>query len=61
VVISSAVFGAIHFQIYDLPALFGFGVVAALLTVRTGRLGPAVWAHVAFNLTAVVSLLAGVG
>jgi membrane protease YdiL (CAAX protease family) len=61
VVISSAVFGAIHFQIYDLPALFGFGVVAALLTVRTGRLGPAIWAHVAFNLTAVVSLLAGVG
>jgi hypothetical protein len=26
--------------------------------VRTGRLGPAIWAHVAFNLTAVVGLLA---
>jgi membrane protease YdiL (CAAX protease family) len=59
VVVSSLVFGAIHFQIYDTPALVGFGVVAALLTVRTGRLGPAIWAHVAFNLTAVVSLLAG--
>ncbi len=55
---SSLLFGVIHFQFYDLPALIAFGVVAALLTVRTGRLGPAIWAHVAFNLTAVVSLLA---
>ena len=61
VVVSSLVFGAIHVQPYDLPALVGFGLVAAVLTVRTGRLGPAIWAHVAFNLTAVVSLLAGLG
>ena len=57
---SSLLFGGIHVQPYDLPALVGFGLVAALLTVRTGRLGPAIWAHVAFNLTAVISLLAGV-
>jgi hypothetical protein len=25
--------------------------------VRTGRLGPGIWAHLAFNLTAVISLL----
>lgn len=55
---SSAVFALIHFQPYDLPALFGFGVIAAVLTVRTGRLGAAVWAHVAFNMAAVLSLLA---
>ncbi|MDQ3353147.1 MAG: CPBP family intramembrane metalloprotease [Actinomycetota bacterium] len=61
VAISSLVFGIIHFQIYDLPALLAFGLVAALLTVRTGRLGPAIWAHVAFNLTAVISLLADLG
>lgn len=61
VVTSSLLFGVIHFQVYDLPALIGFGLVAAALTVRTGRLGPAIWAHVAFNLTAVVSLLAGLG
>ena len=59
VVGSSLLFGAIHVQPYDLPALVGFGLVAALLTVRTGRLGPAIWAHVAFNLTAVISLLFG--
>jgi len=58
VVGSSFLFGLIHFQLYDLPALVGFGAIAALLTVRTGRLGPAIWAHVAFNLTAVVGLLA---
>ncbi len=61
VAVSSLIFGIIHFQVYDLPALFAFGLVAALLTVRTGRLGPAIWAHVAFNLTAVISLLAGLG
>jgi membrane protease YdiL (CAAX protease family) len=55
---SSLVFGLVHFQLYDLPALVGFGAIAALLTVRTGRLGPAIWAHVAFNITAVVGLLA---
>ncbi|MBA2438666.1 MAG: CPBP family intramembrane metalloprotease [Acidimicrobiia bacterium] len=61
VVTSSLVFGLIHFQVYDLPALIGFGLVVAVLAVRTGRLGPAIWAHVAFNLTAVISLLAGMG
>ncbi len=61
VAVSSLVFGAIHLQLYELPALVGFGLVAALMTVRTGRLGPAIWAHVAFNLTAVISLLAGLG
>ena len=55
---SSVVFGLVHFEPYDLPALIGFGAIAAVLTVRTGRLGPAIWAHVAFNLTAVVGLLA---
>jgi membrane protease YdiL (CAAX protease family) len=55
---SSVLFGLVHFQPYDLPALIGFGALAAVLTVRTGRLGPAIWAHVAFNLTAVVGLLA---
>ncbi|MGH9182714.1 MAG: lysostaphin resistance A-like protein [Acidimicrobiales bacterium] len=59
VVGSAAVFATLHLQPYDFPALFAFGVLAALLAVRTGRLGPATWAHVAFNLTAVVSLLAG--
>lgn len=57
VLASSVIFGAIHVQPYDFPALAGFGAIAALLTVRAGRLGPAVWAHLAFNMTAVAFLL----
>lgn len=56
VVASAAVFAAMHFQALQFPGLFVFGVVLALLTVFTGRLGPAIWAHVGFNGTTVVSL-----
>ena len=58
VLISSAVFALSHFQAIQLPALFVFGLVAAMLAVKTGRLGPSIWAHVGFNLTSVVVLLA---
>jgi membrane protease YdiL (CAAX protease family) len=50
-------FGAIHFQLLQFPALAAFGLVASLLTVRTRRLGPAIWAHVGFNGTTVAFLL----
>lgn len=56
---SSLVFGLVHFQLLQLPALVLFGLVAALLTVWKGRLGPAIWAHIAFNATAVAILVAG--
>jgi len=56
---SSLLFGAIHLQLLQLPALAMFGLVAALLTVKTGRLGPAIWAHVAFNGVATAVLLLG--
>lgn len=55
---TSLVFAALHFQWYDLLPLALAGLLFAILAVRAGRLGPAIWAHVAFNLTAVVSLLA---
>lgn len=57
VISSSLIFGAVHLQLLQLPALTAFGVVAALLTVWTGRLGPAIWAHVAFNGVATAVLL----
>jgi membrane protease YdiL (CAAX protease family) len=57
VVASSLVFGLAHFQPYDLIALAPAGLVFAWLATRFGRLGPAIWAHVAFNLTAVIALL----
>lgn len=56
VVISSAVFAVVHRQLLPLPGLFVFGLGAALLTVRTGRLGPAWAMHVGFNTATLVVL-----
>lgn len=56
VLVSSAWFGASHLQVIQFPALFLLGVVLATLTVRTGRLGPAIAAHVAFNSITMVLL-----
>jgi hypothetical protein len=59
-VLSSVVFGAMHLQLLELPALIAFGAAAAALTLRTGRLGTAIWAHAGFNATAVIiSLVTG--
>ena len=57
VVVSAVVFGLMHLQPIDTPALVAFGLVTGWLAARYRRLGPSVWAHVAFNATAVVSLL----
>lgn len=57
VVAPAVVFGLVHFQLFDLPALVLFGVAMGIVTLRVGRLGVAIWAHVAFNLTALLSLL----
>lgn len=62
VLLSSAAFGALHAQPGRGVALVlvtgALGVVLALVTLRAGRLGPAVVAHAAFNATTV--LLVGV-
>ena len=55
---SSAIFGVSHFELVQFPGLFLFGVVLALLAVRTGRLGASIAAHVAFNGVAVIGLAA---
>lgn len=56
--ISAAVFGASHGQLLQFPALFVFGASAGYLAHRSGRLGPAITAHVAFNMVTVLVLLA---
>jgi membrane protease YdiL (CAAX protease family) len=53
---SAAVFALLHFQALQFPGLFAFGVVLASLTLAFGRLGPAVWAHMAFNASTVAVL-----
>lgn len=57
IVVSAALFGAAHLEPLQFPALFVFGLVAAVLATRSGRLGPGIWAHVAFNAVAVVNLV----
>jgi len=57
IVISSAIFSAIHFQWLLFPALFVVGMLFAWLYERKGRLAPAIWAHVGFNVTTLFSLL----
>jgi CAAX protease family protein len=57
IVLSSLLFGLAHFQLQEFPALVVFGLVSAFLAVRTGRLGPSIWAHVAFNGITVFAVL----
>ena len=57
IVVSSVVFGLVHFQPYDTPILIGFGLVLAGLAAHYRRLGPSIWAHAAFNLAAFVTIV----
>jgi membrane protease YdiL (CAAX protease family) len=56
VVGSSVAFGGAHLQLVQLPALIAVGLVFGILRVRSGRLGPGIVAHAAFNAVAVVAL-----
>jgi uncharacterized protein len=56
--VSSVIFGAVHLQALQFPALTLIGLVLGWMTLRTGRLGPAIWAHIAFNSVATALLLA---
>ncbi len=54
--VGAAIFAVTHFLVVSVPALFVFGLLAGTLAYRTGRLGPAIWLHVGFNLTTVLVL-----
>lgn len=60
-IITALLFGASHFQPLQFPALAAFGLVLSVIAHRTGRLGRNIWAHVGFNATTVVLLLAARG
>jgi membrane protease YdiL (CAAX protease family) len=58
--VAAVLFGLAHIgstEAASLPALMLFGLVLGLLYQRTGRLGPGVVAHMAFNGLTVVSLI----
>lgn len=68
IVVTAAAFAAVHIIGLDtaniwasaavvLPPLFLFGLVLAWVTLRTGRLGPAIFLHSGWNLLAAFVLL----
>ena len=57
ILITAVVFGLSHGELLQLPALVLFGAAAGYLAHRTGRLGPGIAAHVAFNMVTVIALL----
>ena len=58
VAVSSVVFGLSHLELLPLPGLVAAGALFGYLAYRYDRLGPAIAAHVGFNLVAVGTLLA---
>lgn len=56
VTISALVFAAVHLEPLLIPGLFLFGVLAAVLALRSGRLGPAWAMHIGFNVAGLVGL-----
>lgn len=59
IAMSATIFAATHLQFLQFPALLLVGVVHAMLMARTGRIGTAIWSHVAFNGVTVYVLLTG--
>ncbi|HMJ78797.1 MAG TPA: CPBP family intramembrane glutamic endopeptidase [Iamia sp.] len=56
-VLTAILFGVIHFQVLQAPALVVFGLLLGVLARRSGRLGSSIVTHMAFNATTVVSLV----
>lgn len=56
--IASAVwFTLVHANPIEFPGLFAFGIVLGICFMKTKRLGMSVWAHVAFNATALLFVI----
>ncbi|MCX8113302.1 MAG: CPBP family intramembrane metalloprotease [Bacteroidia bacterium] len=52
--LAAFIFSAIHFQVYGLVPRFILGAVMGYLTLWTGRLAPAMWAHFLNNAYATI-------
>jgi membrane protease YdiL (CAAX protease family) len=61
-ILASATFFAVsHMQVLQFPALLVFGLILGVLAWRSGRLGPAIWAHVGFNAVTAATLVFHLG
>jgi hypothetical protein len=54
-------FALVHFSPVEYPGLFLAGLVFGACVVLTGRIGPAIVTHAAFNATGLVVVLQTVG
>ena len=54
---SSLLFGLVHFQPLQFPALVLFGLISGKIAQRDGHLGRAIWAHAGFNAYTVFVLV----
>ena len=61
VVVDGVLFGLAHWELYQFAGLAIFGMVLAVVSYRTGRLGMNMVAHASFNLIAVVALVSTSG
>ncbi len=58
ILLVSGLFALIHLRWVELPGLFVAGLLFGLCLHRTGRLGTAILAHAAFNLTGLIAVFA---
>lgn len=56
VVIDALLFGLAHFEPLQFLGLAAFGVVLAVVARWSGRIGPTIFAHAAFNAVTVIAL-----
>lgn len=61
ILLSSAVFAVIHFQVLQFGALFAVGLLCAYAYQKTSRIISAIAVHAGFNLTTVAVLVASLG
>lgn len=59
VLVSSAFFGALHFDLFRFLPLTAGGAALALICERTGSLLPSIFAHSTWNITMLLLIMAG--
>ena len=61
VVVDGLLFGLAHWELYQFAGLAIFGMLLAMVSYKTGRLGMNMVAHASFNFVAVIALLVSSG
>jgi membrane protease YdiL (CAAX protease family) len=57
VVVTAAVFAAVHMQLVEFAGLFAFALVLGVVRQRTGRLGTSIITHMAFNAAGLLMVI----